>query len=296
MDEGLSKTFSDAAQNIEQSAQEANKFLEKLINALQELTVKYGGRLIAAVLILIVGFKLVNLMMRKLARSKASDKLDPSARSVVHDVIAVVLKCIIIITSLAVMGIPMSSIVAVVGSCGLAIGLALQGSLANIAGGFILLVFKPFGVGDYISLSGVEGTVREIGIFQIKVETTDGKMIVIPNSSASNATLTNYTANAMRRVDLKFTASYNDDINKVESVLLEVCRRHPLVSEEPAPFARLSSHLDSALEYTVRVWCRSEDYWTVYYDLVKSVKYAFDENGISIPYPQLDVNGVSIVK
>lgn len=290
MEESISKTFSDAAQSIEQSAEQANRFLTKLVDTLEDLAVKYGGRLVAAIIILIVGFKLVNIFMKKLAGSKASGRLDPSARSVVYDVTAAVLKCVIVITALAVMGIPMSSIVAVVGSCGLAIGLALQGSLANIAGGFILLVFKPFRVGDYISLDGVEGTVKEIGIFQIKVETTDSKVIIIPNSSASNATLTNYTANATRRVDLKFTASYDDDINKVESVLFSVCSRHPLVLTEPVPFARLSAHLDSALEYTVRVWCKAEDYWTVHFDLLKSVKYAFDENGISIPYPQLDVN------
>lgn len=290
MEENFSKTISDAAQNIEQSAEQANKFLSKLVDTLEDFAVKYGGRFIAALIILFVGFKLVNILMKKLAASKASGRLDPSARSVVYDVTAAVLKCIIAITALAVMGIPMSSIVAVVGSCGLAIGLALQGSLANIAGGFILLVFKPFRVGDYISLDGVEGTVREIGIFQIKVETTDNKVIIIPNSSASNATLTNYTANPTRRVDLKFTASYDDDIDKVEKTLLAVCSRHPLVVSDPMPFARLSAQLDSALEYTVRVWCKSEDYWTVYYDLVKSVKYAFDENGISIPFPQLDVN------
>lgn len=289
MDESLSKSLSDAAQDIEESARQANKFITKLVDSLEELAVKYGGRLIAAILILVIGFKLVNVLMKKLSVSKASNRLDPSARSVVYDVTAVVLKCVTAVTALAVMGIPMSSIVAVIGSCGLAIGLALQGSLANIAGGFILLVFKPFRVGDYIALDGVEGTVREIGIFQIKVETIDNKVVVIPNSAASNATLTNYTANVTRRVDMKFTASYDDDINKVEGVLLSVCSRHPLVLDEPVPFARLSAHLDSALEYTVRVWCRSEDYWTVYYDLMKSVKYAFDENGISIPFPQAEV-------
>lgn len=290
MEEGFSKTIADAAQNIEESARQADKFITKLMETLEDIAVKYGGRLIAAIIILIVGFKFVNHLIKKLSQSKASSRLDPSARSVVYDVTAVLLKCVIAVTALAVMGIPMSSIVAVIGSCGLAIGLALQGSLANIAGGFILIVFKPFRVGDYISLGGVEGTVRDIGIFQIKVETTDNKVIIVPNSSASNATLTNYTANVTRRVDLKFTASYNDDINKVEEVLRSVCSRHPLVLEEPAPFARLSAHLDSALEYSVRVWCRSEDYWTVHYDLLKNVKYAFDENNISIPFPQVDVN------
>ena len=290
MDENLSSSIAEAADNIEKSAEKANTFISKLIDQMQDFAVQYGGRFIAAVIILIVGFKLVNLLMKKLVKSKASDKLDPSAKSVVNDVIVVVLKGLIAVTSLAVMGIPMSSIIAVVGSCGLAIGLALQGSLSNIAGGFIILVFKPFRVGDYISLDGVEGTVREIGIFQIKVETLDNKLIIVPNSTASNATLTNYTANKNRRVDLTFTASYSDDINKVESVLMKVCTDHPLVLKDPAPFARLSAHKDSALEYTVRAWCKSTDYWDVYFDIIKQVKYAFDENGIEIPFPQLSIN------
>lgn len=290
MEENFSKTVSEAAQNIEESAQQANKFLEKLADTLEDYAVKYGGRLIAAIIILLVGFKLTNVLIKKFGKTKAFGRLDPSARSVVCNVTGAVLKCIIVVTALAVMGIPMSSIVAVVGSCGLAVGLALQGSLANIAGGFILLVFKPFKLGDYISLDGIEGKVKEIGIFQIKVETYDNKVIVVPNSSASNAVLVNYTANPMRLVELKVTASYDDDINKVENVLLDICSAHPLTVSEPAPFVRLSAHLDSALEYTVRVWCKTEDYWQVYFDLMKSVKYAFDENGISIPYPQIDVN------
>ncbi len=269
MDEDFSKTVSEAAQNIEESAQQANKFLEKLADTLEDYAVKYGGRLVAAVIILLVGFKLTNILIKKFSKSKAFGRLDPSARSVACNVTGAVLKCVIAVTALAVMGIPMSSIVAVVGSCGLAVGLALQGSLANIAGGFILLVFKPFKLGDYISIDGVEGKVREIGIFQVKIETYDNKVIVIPNSSASNAVLVNYTANPTRMVELN--ASYDDDINKVESVLLGVCSSHPLVESEPAPFARLSAHLDSALEYTVRVWCKTDDYWTVRFDMLENI-------------------------
>ncbi len=205
MDEDFSKTVSEAAQNIEESAQQANKFLEKLADTLEDYAVKYGGRLVAAVIILLVGFKLTNILIKKFSKSKAFGRLDPSARSVACNVTGAVLKCVIAVTALAVMGIPMSSIVAVVGSCGLAVGLALQGSLANIAGGFILLVFKPFKLGDYISIDGVEGKVREIGIFQVKIETYDNKVIVIPNSSASNAVLVNYTANPTRMVELKLT-------------------------------------------------------------------------------------------
>ena len=176
------------------------------------------------------------------------------------------------------------------GVSSLAIGLALQGSLANIAGGFVLVIAKPFAIGDFIISGDISGTVEEIGIFHTKIITIDNKRIVVPNSTISNATLVNATAMKTRRVDLTFTASYDNDIDKVERVLTEVCRAHRLVLDDPAPFARLSAHKDSALEYTVRAWCNTDDYWTVYFDLFRDVKNAFDKNGISIPYPQVDVH------
>ena len=180
--------------------------------------------------------------------------------------------------------------IAVIGSCGLAVGLALQGSLSNIAGGFIILVLKPFSVGDFITSGDIAGTVEEISIFHTKVLTVDNRRIIVPNSTISNATLTNVSALKERRVDLTFTAAYENDIDTVERVLTEACLNHELVLKEPEPFARLSAHKDCALEYTVRAWCKAEDYWTVYFDLIKDVKKAFDKNGISIPYPQLDVH------
>ena len=179
---------------------------------------------------------------------------------------------------------------AVIGSCGLAIGLALQGSLANIAGGFVLVIAKPFAIGDFIISGDISGTVEEIGVFHTKVITIDNKRIIVPNSAISNATLINATAMKRRRVDLTFNASYGDDIDTVERVLKETCRAHALILDDPEPFARLSGHKDSALEYTVRAWCKTEDYWTVYFDLIRDVKVAFDKNGVTVPFPQVDVH------
>ena len=280
----------DTLTDLPKSTAEVSVYLKNLLTMLEEFAVTYGGKLIIALILLIIGFRIVNASTRKLAKSKGFAKLEPATGKFIVNAIGVLIKVIIGVTALAILGIPMSSIIAVIGSCGLAIGLALQGALANIAGGFVLVLAKPFSIGDYIISGDISGTVEEIGIFHTKIITIDNKRIIVPNSTISNATLVNATAMQKRRVDLTFTASYDNDIDKVERVLQETCRAHSLVLDEPAPFARLSAHKDSALEYTVRAWCNTDDYWTVYFDLFRDVKNAFDKNGISIPYPQVDVH------
>ncbi|MBQ9945741.1 MAG: mechanosensitive ion channel family protein [Clostridia bacterium] len=293
-------TVSEIAQDIEEgiseltnlptSLDQTDDYIKNLVNLLQEFAVTYGGKLIGALLLLIIGFKLTSLITKKIAAAKALNKIDASTRGFIQSVINVLLKCLVGITALAVLGVPMTSMIAVIGSCGLAVGLALQGSLSNIAGGFIILVFKPFSVGDYITSGEISGTVEDIGIFHTKVLTNDNRRIIVPNSTISNATLTNVSALSLRRVDLTFTASYNTDISLVEKTLLSACENHSMALSDPAPFARLSAHKDSALEYTVRVWCKADDYWTLYFDLIRDVKYAFDKAGVEIPYPQVNVH------
>lgn len=285
LEEGLS-----GITNIPTNFSETGEYVKNLINLLQEFAVTYGGKLIGALILLIIGFKLAGIITKKAAASKAFGKIDVSTRGLIINVLGILIKVIIGITALAILGVPMTSMIAVIGSCGLAVGLALQGSLSNIAGGFIILVLKPFSVGDFITSGDIAGVVEEISIFHTKIITVDNRRIIVPNSTISNATLTNVSALGERRVDLTFTAAYQNDIDTVERVLTEVCANHELVLKDPAPFARLSAHKDSALEYTVRAWCRADDYWTVYFDLIKDVKNAFDKNGISIPYPQLDVH------
>ncbi len=272
------------------SAEEAGTYMKNLVSLLQEFAVTYGGRLVIAILILLAGFKVIHILSRRVENAKLVTRTDPSARGFFLGVLGGAAKAIVGITALAVMGVPMSSIVAVIGSCGLAIGLALQGSLANIAGGFILLVFKPFAVGDYVQSGSHEGTVEEIGIFYTKLITIDNKQITVPNAEISNAVLVNFTGREKRRVDLFFTASYGDDVALVEKTLLSVCEKNPKILKDPAPFARLWAHRDSALEYCLRAWCASADYWEVYFDLQRDVKLAFDEAGVTIPFPQLDVH------
>lgn len=286
--EELSESLSELAQ-MPTNTQEVDKYLQNLIMLIQEFAVTYGVKLLIAIVLLIIGFKLVNVFARKLAKSKAMAKVDLSTQGFVNNIFSIGLKVVLGVTALGIIGVPMTSIIAVVGSCGLAIGLALQGSLSNIAGGFIILFLKPFVVGDFITSGDIAGTVETIGIFHTRIITGDNKRIVVPNSTISNATLTNASALEERRVDITFTASYDNDVDTVERVLNEVCSTHELVFSDPAPFVHLSAHKDFALEYTVRVWCKSEDYWTVYYDLLKNVKKAFDANEISIPYPRIDI-------
>lgn len=285
LEEGLSEIT-----NLPTSLAETDEYVKNLIGLLQEFAVTYGGKLIGALLLLIIGFKLTNVITKRISSAKAFGKIEASTRGFIQSIASVVLKVLVGITALAVLGVPMTSMIAVIGSCGLAIGLALQGSLSNIAGGFIILVFKPFSVGDYITSGEISGTVEDIGIFHTKVLTNDNRRIIVPNATISNATLTNVSALQERRVDLTFTASYDCDIALVEKTLLEVCDAHELILKDPAPFARLSAHKDSALEYTVRAWCKAENYWTVYFDLIRDTKIAFDKAGITIPYPQLDVH------
>lgn len=276
--------------NLPTSISETDEYLRNIIQLLEEFAVTYGGKLILALIILIAGFKITKIITKKLFNAKAMNRFDASTKGFVQSLAGACLKIIIGITALSVIGVPMTSMIAVIGSCGLAVGLALQGSLSNIAGGFILLVFKPFSVGDYITTPDISGTVEDIGIFHTRIITIDNKRIIVPNGNISNATLTNVTAMKERRVDLTFTASYNADIDKVEKTLLRVCNEHKLISDSPEPFARLSAHKDSALEYTVRAWCKAEDYWTVYFDLLKDAKLAFDKEGIEIPFPQVDIH------
>ncbi|MBQ6023783.1 MAG: mechanosensitive ion channel family protein [Clostridia bacterium] len=271
---------------------EAGEYLKNLWTLLEEFAVTYGGRLLIALLILIVGFRIVNILTKRVLHSKVVNRLEPSARTFLQSMVGILCKVLIGIIALSVMGVPMTSIITVVGSCGLAVGLALQGSLANIAGGFVLLVVKPFKVGHYITVGDISGTVTEMGIFNTKLLTYDNRVVIIPNSAISNATVINLTELPLRRVDLTFTASYGDDTAAVKKALLDVCDRHPLILKDPAPFAKVSGHKDSAIEYTMRAWCKTDDYWDVYYDLFEQVKKTFDERGITIPFPQMDVHKI----
>ena len=247
-------------------------------------------QLVFAAIVLIVGLKLISFITKKILAGKGMEKLDPTVHTFLNSFLGIGLKIILAIVVVTILGVDMTSIIAILTSATLAIGLALQGSLSNLAGGVIILIFRPFKVGDYITSGGESGTVSDIGIFYTKLTTVDNKEVVIPNSVITNATVENYSANELRRVDLTFTTSYGADIDEVKKAILSLAENHPLVLKDPAPFVRVASHGDSAINYTCRLWVESANYWDVNFDMLESVKKAFDEKGISIPYPQLDVH------
>lgn len=264
--------------------------LNELLDKIVAFCMESGVKLIIALIVLVIGFKLVNLLGKKFQKSKFYEKLDPTARTFFKSFIIIALKIVMVIAAALIVGIPMASLVAVIGSAGLAIGLALQGSLSNIAGGFIILVFKPFKVGDFVETSDVSGTVEAINIFYTKILTIDNKVVQIPNSVISNQKLVDYTTKELRRVDLNINVAYGSDIEKVKSVLYSVAEKTENTILEPAPQARVIAHSASSLTFVYRVWCKTSDYWAVYFDLLEGVKKAFDENGIEIPYQKIDVH------
>lgn len=263
---------------------------EKIIDFLFELFASLGLKIIAALVILFIGSKLIKFAKKWIKASPKLDKVDMGVRTFLGSFLGITLYAILFISIAMVLGIPTTSFVTALASCGVAIGLALQGALGNLAGGIMILMFKPFKVGDYITTSSTSGTVTNITIMYTMLTTPDNKVITIPNGTLTNSVIENYSASDERRVDLLFTTGYECDIDKVKSILLGVAGKHEKVLKDPAPFARLTNHGDNALEYTLRVWCKAPDYWDVNFDLIETVKKEFDAKEISIPYPQMDIH------
>lgn len=249
-----------------------------------------GLKLLGAILLLVIGFKIVNVFGKKIKNMKIYDKLDPTARSFMRSLIVISLKVVLVIVAAIIVGVPMASMVAVIGSAGLAIGLALQGSLSNIAGGFIILVFRPFKVGDFIATVDATGTVEGINLFYTKIVTTDNKVVMVPNAIISNQSLTDYSSKNTRRVDLIFNTSHDADFEKVKSILVEKAKNHKLVLEKPDIEVYLTDYSTNAMAFALRAWCNTDDYWTVFYEITESVKKAFEENEIKVPSQKVDVH------
>ena len=257
-------------------------FLFEQLKKFGDSAFEFLMRLLVCVIILAIGMWLVKWFMRRFVSSRLYGRLDESLGRFLISFIRIIMYVLLFITA--------ASFVTLLASAGVAIGLALQGALSNLAGGVMILLFKPFKIGDYIEITSGSGTVTDITVFYTKLCTPDNKLITVPNGQLTNAAITNFSANDRRRVDLVFTAAYSSDADKVVSVLLDVARAHSLVLDDPAPFAALNAQRDSSLEFVLRMWCMSDDYWTVNFDIQKSVKKAFDENGIEIPFPQLDIH------
>ena len=247
-------------------------------------------KILLAVAILIVGSKSIKLLLRLLNKSRGYTGLDESVRSFLNSFIRVVLYAVLYITAATALGVPETSLVTALASCGLAVGLALQGSLSNFAGGIMILIFKPFKIGDYIVSGEFEGTVREINVLYTVIITLDNRKVTIPNGSISNAPVTDVTGLPTRRMDIPVGIAYAADIDKALSALLGVAADENNVLKSPIPEAMVDSLGDSSVNLILRVWVTTENYWDVRYRLTKRVKETFDRNGIEIPFPQMDVH------
>lgn len=264
----------------------AERFIEKLL----EWASTKGIRLAIGIVILIVGWKLVKKLLSILNAVLEKKEVDRTLASFLDAVLNISLKVLLCIVVMEYVGIATAGLAALLASAGLAVGLALQGSLSNFGGGVIILLIRPFNVGDFIEGDNKSGVVERIGIFYTHLLTPDNKEIMIPNGTLANTTVTNYTSKDLRRVDLTFGVGYEEDVLKVKKVIENVINCDNLILKEPEPFVSISDHGDNAVGFVVKVWCKTEDYWNVYYNLLEKVKIKFDEEDISIPYPQMDIH------
>ena len=255
-----------------------------------EMAIFYGPRFILAILTLIIGLWVINAFCRGVGRGFDRSGMDESLKSFLMSLISIGLKVLLVISVASMVGIETTSFIAVLGAAGLAVGLALQGSLANFAGGVLILIFKPYKVGDFIDAAGVSGVVKHIDSFNTILTTPDNKTIIAPNGAISNGAIINFSTQKTRRVDIVFGIGYDDDLRRAKQVLTDLINTDERILTDPEPMIVVSNLGDSAVDITTRSWVNAVDYWGVYFDLLENGKLALDENGISIPYPQQDVH------
>jgi small conductance mechanosensitive channel len=259
--------------------------MEQYLNQLKIILIEYTPKVLMALAVLIIGLLIIKVFVNTTKKVLSKREVDITLQKFLLNLLNWVLKILLFITVVAKLGIETTSFAAILASAGLAIGLALQGSLANFAGGILIIIFKPIKIGDFIEAQGVSGTVKEIEIFTTKLNTTDNKEIIIPNGALSNGNIVNYSTEATRRVDFTFGVGYDSDIKKTKEVISHVINSHPLVLKEPAPAVNLSELADSSINFFTRGWVKKEDYWTVKFDILEQTKEALDAAGIEIPYP-----------
>lgn len=257
---------------------------------LTEFAITYGGKLLAALATLIVGLLVVGAVVSFVRRILDKSKVDASLSTFLGSLISILLKVMVYITALSVLGVEMTSFVAILGAAGLAVGLALSGTLQNFAGGVMILLFKPFKVGDFVEAQGYSGSVKEIQIFVTVLVTPDNKTVLIPNGPLATGSLINFSTQATRRVDWTFGIAYGDDIDKAYSVLRRLIEADERILKEPEPFMALHSLGDSSVNIVVRVWVNAADFWGVHFCMNEEVYKGFEKEGLSIPFPQMDVH------
>ncbi len=243
-----------------------------------------------AIFIFVLGMALSKLLLKLIQQALNRSKLDPTAAGFLHSLIRVMLYVLVTVIVLSVLNVPMTSIITVIGTVSLTVGLALQDSLSNVAGGFLILFSKPLKVGDFVEFAGITGTVETIGILQTKIKKPDGTTVFIPNSKISDGVILNYSEDPKRRLDLNFGIAYDADPELAKQIINEILQKHPSVLHDNKATVRIGELADSAVMIHVRVWTTHAEYWNLYYDLHEQVKQNFDAQGISIPYPQADIH------
>lgn len=257
---------------------------------IQTTGVDFGIRAVTAILIFFVGKWIVSLVTKGLLKAMQTGEVDTTLRRFIANLARMVLMLFVIIAAIHQLGVQTASLVALIGAAGLAVGLALQGSLSNFAAGVLIVLFRPYKVGDWIEGGGVSGSVVEVQILTTVLKTGDNKRVIIPNSQIMGTTITNYSANDTRRVDLVVGVSYSDDLDKVRKELQDLVDADDRILKDPAVTIAVSELADSSVNFVLRPWVNTADYWAVYFDLTERVKKRFDEVGISIPFPQRDVH------
>ena len=257
---------------------------------LTSLAITYGIQLVQAIATLVIGLWIVSMVVGVIGRIMDKSNTDPSLAGFIRSLISILLKIMVYITAIGMLGVEMTSFIAILGAAGLAVGMALSGTLQNFAGGVIILLFKPYKVGDFIEAQGYSGVVKEIQIFITVLTTPDNKTVIIPNGPLATGSLINYSAQATRRVDWTYGIAYGDDLDKAYELLNKFIAEDSRILKDPEPFLALSELADSSVNIVVRVWVNSADYWGVHFDMNEKVYKQFAQAGLSIPFPQMDVH------
>ena len=255
-----------------------------------DLFIQYGVNIISALVILFIGNLIVKAVANSVAKVLQKKKMDRAVVEFIHGLVRYLLFVIVLIAALGRLGVQTASVVAVIGAAGLAVGLALQGSLSNFAAGVLIVAFRPFKSGDYVEIGGVAGSVDSIQIFQTVLTTPDNKMVVVPNGNVIGGSITNYSRHDTRRIDLMIGVSYSADLQKTKELLTKICESDERVLKEPGVQVGVHTLADSSVNFVVRPWVSTADYWNVYFDLMQAIKEGLDQEGIEIPFPQMDVH------
>ena len=277
-------------------AEEASKpviSLEEILTNVINWISTSGVKLLIGIVLLLLSFWVINFITKRIKIRMTKKHRDATITNVVFKVSRIVLKAAVFFMFLGYVGIDTAGVGSIIASCAVAVGLALQGSLSNIAGWCIIIFMRPFKLDDYINCQGVDGTVEDIRLFYTYLRTPDNKVIMVPNGALANGNITNYSIKETRRLDTVYQISYADDVNKAIKVIHEVLAKHSEILLDPAPFVRMSQCDSSSINITSRVWVKQADYWDVHFDLIQEVKEAFDANNITVPYNQLDVHIVN---